>query len=219
MRQNAERARQASELAASVMRTAEDGGSVMIAATTSMDRIVNSSAKVANIVNLIDDIAFQTNLLALNASVEAARAGEFGRGFAVVAVEVRRLAQSAARASLDIKELIARGADDVRAGSRQVADAAQKLETMLSGARSSHTLIEGIAAESHEQAAAIGDVSTAMRTLDEMTRRDAKLVEVTNAAIVTAEGRVAELDHLVAIFTVNHHEDIAANVPAGRSAA
>jgi methyl-accepting chemotaxis protein len=218
--QNAERAQQASALAATVMRTAESGGGAMIAATESMDRIVASSAKVANIVNLIDDIAFQTNLLALNASVEAARAGDAGRGFAVVAVEVRRLAQSAARASLDIKDLIARGAEDVATGSRQVADAAQRLEDMLTGARSSHALIEDIADESREQAAAIGDVSSAMRTLDEISRRDARLVETTREAIVTAEARVNELDHLVALFTVDRDDDVAASSkPEARSVA
>src|SRR5690606_17385106 len=103
---NAERAREASTVATGVTHTAEEGGQVMGKATDAMERITQSSAKISNIIGLIDDIAFQTNLLALNASVEAARAGEAGKGFAVVAVEVRRLAQSAAQASAEVKALV-----------------------------------------------------------------------------------------------------------------
>ena len=99
---------------------------VMAQATEAMDRITSSSAKISNIIGMIDDIAFQTNLLALNASVEAARAGDAGKGFAVVAVEVRRLAQSAASASSDVKALIEQSANEVKGGSRLVADAAEQ---------------------------------------------------------------------------------------------
>ena len=129
--QNAQRAKDASVVAASVTRTAEEGGEVMLKATNAMERITASSGKISNIIGLIDDIAFQTNLLALNASVEAARAGEAGKGFAVVAVEVRRLAQSAAQASSEVKGLIEQSGTEVRTGSKLVVEAASKLEAML----------------------------------------------------------------------------------------
>ena len=116
VQQNAQRAKDASGVAAGVTRTAEEGGLVMQQATEAMERITTSSGKISNIIGLIDDIAFQTNLLALNASVEAARAGEAGKGFAVVAVEVRRLAQSAAKASSEIKGLIEQSGTEVRGG-------------------------------------------------------------------------------------------------------
>src|SRR5690606_11810609 len=110
---------------------ATEGGDVMRRANEAMERITASSAKISNIIGLIDDIAFQTNLLALNASVEAARAGEAGKGFAVVAVEVRRLAQSAAEASAEVKALIEQSANEVGGGSRLVSDAVAKLTGML----------------------------------------------------------------------------------------
>src|SRR5204862_2027943 len=117
----------------------------MVKANAAMERITGSSAKISNIIGLIDDVAFKTNLLALNASVEAARAGEAGRGFAVVAVEVRRLAQSAAQASAEVKGLIEQSGSEVASGSRLVAEAATKLEAMLAAARTSNALMDGIA--------------------------------------------------------------------------
>jgi methyl-accepting chemotaxis protein len=200
VQQNAARAKEATTLATTLMETAEQSGEVMEQATLSMQRITASSEQIAGIVGLIDDIAFQTNLLALNASVEAARAGELGAGFAVVAVEVRRLAQSAASASADIKALIERASSEVAGGSRLVADVAAKLQTMVSGARSSNALVGEIARESADQAASIGQVSSGMRTLDEMTRRDAALVEDTRQAIGRSENSVVELERLVDIF-------------------
>ncbi|SHF88610.1 methyl-accepting chemotaxis protein [Devosia limi] len=197
---NAERANGASAVAATVTQTAEEGGVVMHQATEAMERITVSSGKISNIIGLIDDIAFQTNLLALNASVEAARAGDAGKGFAVVAVEVRRLAQSAARASSDVKVLIEQSAGEVRGGTRLVADAAAKLEAMLSAARSSNELMSGIARDSREQASAIDEVNTAVRTMDEMTQHNAALVEEINAAIEQTEAQANELDRIVDVF-------------------
>jgi methyl-accepting chemotaxis protein len=201
--QNAERAREASEVAGTVTRTAEEGGMVMGEANMAMERITQSSAKISNIIGLIDDIAFQTNLLALNASVEAARAGEAGKGFAVVAVEVRRLAQSAAEASSEVKVLIDQSGTEVKTGSKLVADAAARLEAMLEAARSSNALMDGIAKDSREQASAIEEVNTAVRQLDEMTQHNAALVEETNAAIEQTESQANELDRVVDIFTVS----------------
>ena len=201
--QNAERAKEASSVASTVTRTAEEGGQVMHQATEAMERITASSGKISNIIGLIDDIAFQTNLLALNASVEAARAGDAGKGFAVVAVEVRRLAQSAANASSEVKVLIEQSAGEVKGGSRLVLDAAAKLEAMVAAARSSNELMSGIAKESREQAGAIDEVNSAVRTMDEMTQHNAALVEEINAAIEQTESQATELDRIVDIFAIN----------------
>ena len=198
--ENARRAEAASAKARAVSQTATEGGMVMNKATEAMERITASSGKISNIIGLIDDIAFQTNLLALNASVEAARAGEAGKGFAVVAVEVRRLAQSAAQASSEVKGLIEQSGAEVTGGSRLVAEAAQKLVAMLEAARESSGLIDGIATASREQAHAIEKVSEAVRALDEMTQHNAALVEETNAAIEQTEAQASELDRVVDVF-------------------
>ena len=202
--QNADRARDASINAGAVTKTAEEGGQVMDQATAAMERITESSAKISNIIGMIDDIAFQTNLLALNASVEAARAGDAGKGFAVVAVEVRRLAQSAASASADVKVLIEQSANEVKSGSKLVGDAAGKLKAMLEAARGNNGLLDSIARESREQASAIDEVNTAVRTMDEMTQHNAALVEETNAAIEQTEAQASELDRIVDVFVLNH---------------
>jgi len=219
--ENAKRAEAASGNAADVSRTAEEGGEVMRQATEAMERITQSSGKISNIIGLIDDIAFQTNLLALNASVEAARAGEAGKGFAVVAVEVRRLAQSAAEASAEVKALIEQSGTEVAGGSKLVAEAARKLEAMLEGARTNHELLQGIAQQSREQAYSIEEMTGAVRTLDEMTQHNAALVEETNAAIEQTEAQANELDQVVAVFTVedrSSHADADPNRPQHRAA-
>ncbi len=200
--ENAKRAESASTNAAQVSQTAEDGGNVMRQATEAMERITTSSGKISNIIGLIDDIAFQTNLLALNASVEAARAGEAGKGFAVVAVEVRRLAQSAAQASSEVKGLIEQSGSEVQGGSRLVEEAARKLEAMLEGAKRNYELMQGIARESREQASSIEEVNAAVRQMDEMIQHNAALVEETNAAIEQTEAQAADLDQVVASFTI-----------------
>jgi methyl-accepting chemotaxis protein len=199
---NAERAGSASQNAMAGTAAAEDGGAVMVRANAAMERITESSGKISNIIGMIDDIAFQTNLLALNASVEAARAGEAGKGFAVVAVEVRRLAQSAAEASSEVKALIEQSATEVTVGSRLVAEAAQKLEAMLDAVRHNRVLLDDIARQGREQAAAIEEVNSAVRQMDEMTQHNAALVEETNAAIEQTEAQAVELDRIVAVFTV-----------------
>ncbi len=199
---NSERASEASVNAAAVTVAATDGGGVMMRANEAMEKITASSGKISNIIGLIDDIAFQTNLLALNASVEAARAGEAGKGFAVVAIEVRRLAQSAAQASAEIKGLIEQSAQEVTAGSRLVSDAAAKLSGMLEAVQRNHALLESIAAESREQATAINEVNVAVRQMDEMTQHNAALVEETNAAIEQTEAQAVELDQVVDIFHI-----------------
>ncbi|WP_193334392.1 methyl-accepting chemotaxis protein [Devosia beringensis] len=223
---NAERAKDASVNAGAVTQTAEEGGAVMQKANEAMTAIEASSGKISNIIGLIDDIAFQTNLLALNASVEAARAGDAGKGFAVVAVEVRRLAQSAASASADVKLLIEQSASEVAGGTKLVSDAAGKLTAILEGIRENSVVMEGIARESREQASAIEEVNVAVRLMDEMTQHNAALVEETNAAIEQTEGQASELDEIVAVFTTAGGSSSAvmaraavANRPAAKSVA
>ncbi len=200
--ENAKRADDASIKSRGVSATAEQTGEVMEKSNEAMERISASSSKISNIIGMIDDIAFQTNLLALNASVEAARAGDAGKGFAVVAVEVRRLAQSAAQASSEVKVLIEQSASEVMAGSKLVADATQKLIAMVGSVKESAALIQEISAASQEQASAISQVSTAVRQMDEMTQHNAALVEETNAAIEQTENQANDLDRIVDQFVV-----------------
>ena len=197
---NARRAVTASDKARRVSQDATDGGAVMAEATTAMAAIGSSSGKISNIIGLIDDIAFQTNLLALNASVEAARAGEAGKGFAVVAIEVRRLAQSAAEASSDVKALIEASAGEVRTGAQLVGRAAERLQDILAGAEESAVLIDEIARANRDQSGALEEVSVAVRQMDEMTQHNAALVEQTNAAIEQTEAQAGQLDQIVAVF-------------------
>ena len=210
---NAQKAEDAAGAASTVARTAEDSGTVMHQATAAMERITSSSSKISNIIGLIDDIAFQTNLLALNASVEAARAGEAGKGFAVVAVEVRRLAQSAAEASAEVKALIEQSGSEVAGGSRLVAEAATKIESMLAAARSSNELMTGIMRDSRAQANSIEEVNAAVRQMDEMIQHNAALVEETNAAIGQTEAQAADLDRIVEVFKVDATPSARAEAP------
>ncbi|MEO5807417.1 methyl-accepting chemotaxis protein, partial [Devosia sp.] len=196
-------AEQASQKARAVSTEVEASGAVMVEATAAMDRITTSSSKISNIIGLIDDIAFQTNLLALNASVEAARAGDAGKGFAVVAVEVRRLAQSAASASSEVKVLIEQSANEVKGGTKLVADATDKLNAILAAVQENSTLMQGISSASREQASSIDEVTIAIRQMDEMTQHNAALVEQTNAAIEQTEAQASELDRIVDIFTID----------------
>ncbi|HWU18413.1 MAG TPA: methyl-accepting chemotaxis protein [Devosia sp.] len=210
---NARRAETASSKALAVSTTATEGGDVMNRANAAMAAIEASSAKISNIIGLIDDIAFQTNLLALNASVEAARAGDAGKGFAVVAVEVRRLAQSAAGASAEVKQLIEASADEVRGGSRLVAQAAEKLLDILARAQESSSLIDSIAQANKQQSSALQEVTAAVRQMDEMTQHNAALVEETNAAIEQTEAQAAELDHIVEVFRTGAPAPVQATPP------
>ncbi|MHA6689006.1 methyl-accepting chemotaxis protein [Devosia sp. A449] len=200
--ENARRTATASGKAQVVAQNATQGGTVMKQANEAMTAIEASSGKISNIIGLIDDIAFQTNLLALNASVEAARAGDAGKGFAVVAVEVRRLAQSAANASADVKTLIEASAREVQSGTRLVGQAAETLLDILAGAQESATLIDTIAQANKDQAASLEEVAIAVRQMDEMTQHNAALVEQTNAAIEQTESQASDLDGIVDVFKI-----------------
>lgn len=199
---NAKTAEEASRQAVTVSRVAEEGGLVMGKATEAMERITMSSSKIFNVIGMIDDIAFQTNLLALNASVEAARAGEAGKGFAVVAVEVRRLAQSAAEASKEVKVLVEQSSGEVSGGSRLVAEAAVKLAAVLSSVRENAAMMDTISQASRNQASAIAEISTAVRQMDELTQHNAALVEETNAAIEQTEAQANDLDAMIDVFKI-----------------
>jgi len=184
----------------SVSDTANDTAAALTKASDAMGKIAESSARISNIIGVIDDIAFQTNLLALNASVEAARAGDAGKGFAVVAIEVRRLAQSAAAASADVKAVIEESGGYVAEGNRLVTGTTELLESMLGAASRNGELLNGIAAQSTAQSAAIADIRKAFDVLEEMTQHNAALVEETNAAIEQTEAQANDLDGLVGRF-------------------
>lgn len=200
---NAKRAEQASNLARTAAGAAVDGGTVMKDASSAMERIISSSTKMTSIIGTIDEIAFQTNLLALNASVEAARAGDAGQGFAVVAVEVRRLAQSAATASGDIKKLIEESAANVSDGSKSVDRSANKLAEALQAAQKSRDVVNEIARATTEQASSIEAVAVSVKDLDDVTQRNAELVDQTMSAIGETERQVRELERVIDVFKIS----------------
>jgi methyl-accepting chemotaxis protein len=203
--ENAGRAEIANTQSRAMLEAAERSGEVMRSANAAMERIAESSSRISSIIGMIDDIAFQTNLLALNASVEAARAGDAGKGFAVVAVEVRRLAQSAANASSEVKVLIEQSAQEVRGGSQLVSDAAARIAGMLEAVDGNGRLVGEMASAGNVQSGAIGEVTQAVRAMDEMTQQNAALVEQINAAIEQTESQAAELDGLVLQFVMGSH--------------
>ena len=182
VKQNAENARQASQVAKGAREHAEMGGAVVSSAATAMQGINASSKKIADIIGVIDEIAFQTNLLALNAAVEAARAGEQGRGFAVVATEVRNLAQRSATAAKEIKSLINDSVEKVSEGSRLVNESGTTLEAIVLSVKKVNDIIAEIAAASEEQSTGIDQINKAVTQIDETVQQNAALVEEAAAA-------------------------------------
>ncbi|MCH2240895.1 MAG: methyl-accepting chemotaxis protein [Aquabacterium sp.] len=165
-----------------------------------MDRITSSSRRIADIIGVIDGIAFQTNILALNAAVEAARAGEQGRGFAVVAGEVRSLAQRSAQAAKEIKGLIAESVESVEAGGTLVGQAGDTMQAVVQQVARVNDLLSEISAASHEQSTGIGQVGDAVTQLDQVTQQNAALIEESAAAAESLRVQAAALIRLVEVF-------------------
>jgi methyl-accepting chemotaxis protein len=200
VRQNADNAQAANQLASAARDTAEKGGSVVANAVTAVTQIEDSARRIADIVGLIDEIAFQTNLLALNASVEAARAGEAGKGFAVVAQEVRALAQRSANASKDIKALITESNAQVKTGATLVNQTGSSLTEIVSAIKKVSDIVAEIAAASREQATGLDQINTAVGSMDEMTQRNGALVEETSASAQALANQGREIAELVGFF-------------------
>ena len=200
VRQNTDNARQANSLAVSASDVARKGGAVVAQVVGTMGSINESAKKIADIIGVIDGIAFQTNILALNAAVEAARAGEQGRGFAVVATEVRNLAQRSAAAAKEIKGLIEDSVDKVNTGSALVDQAGATMEEIVASIRRVTDIMGDIANASHEQSAGIEQVNQAISQMDQVTQQNAALVEEAAAAASSLQDRAVELVDVVAVF-------------------
>ena len=200
VKQNADNAQQANQLAASARTEAEKGGEVVSNAISAMGEINQASKKIADIIGVIDEIAFQTNLLALNAAVEAARAGEQGRGFAVVAAEVRNLAQRSAGAAKEIKTLINDSVQKVDEGSKLVDESGSTLEEIVNSVQKVSDIIAEIAAASSEQSTGIDQINKAVSQMDEMTQQNASLVEEAAAASESMDEQAKGLTSLISFF-------------------
>lgn len=202
--QSADTARQANQLSTTAVQAATRGGQVVQQVVASMQQITSSSHKIADIIGVIDSIAFQTNILALNAAVEAARAGEQGRGFAVVASEVRNLAQRSAEAAKEIKALITTSVANVDTGSTQVAQAGESMQEIVSSVRRVSDLIGEITAATSEQRDGFTQVNQAVSQLDQMTQQNAALVEQSSAAATSMSEQAQRLAQVVSVFHVEN---------------
>ncbi len=214
VRQNTENAKQANQLAAGASEVAVKGGQVVSQVVTTMSSINDSSKKIADIISVIDGIAFQTNILALNAAVEAARAGEQGRGFAVVATEVRTLAQRSAAAAKEIKELISDSVGKVADGTKLVDEAGKTMDEIVTAVKRVTDVMAEIAAASQEQSSGIEQVNTAITQMDDVTQQNAALVEEASAAAESMEEQAQNLSEVVAVFKLAQHEERATAVKA-----
>ena len=203
VKQNADNAGQANQLAMAARDQAEKGGSVVSKAVRAMTDINDASRKIADIIGVIDEIAFQTNLLALNAAVEAARAGEQGRGFAVVASEVRSLAGRSATAAKEIKELIQDSVRKVEDGSVLVTQSGQTLEQIVSSVKKVSDIVAEIAAASREQSSGIEQVNRAVMQMDELTQQNAALVEEATAASQAMAQQAGDLNQMMGRYVVD----------------
>jgi methyl-accepting chemotaxis protein len=200
VKQNADNARQANELASNAQSVAQKGGAVVSQVVQTMGAINQSSSKIADIIGVIDGIAFQTNILALNAAVEAARAGEQGRGFAVVATEVRSLAQRSAAAAKEIKSLISDSVEKVENGTKLVDQAGRTMEEVVSSIGRVAAIMTDIAEASREQSSGIEQVGLAVTQMDEVTQQNAALVEEAAAAAESLEEQARSLMDAVSVF-------------------
>ncbi|MFB9246385.1 methyl-accepting chemotaxis protein [Massilia antarctica] len=203
VKQNAENASQANQLVVSASTYAVKGGEVVGQVVSTMGSITDSSRKIADIIGVIDGIAFQTNILALNAAVEAARAGEQGRGFAVVASEVRNLAQRSAGAAREIKTLIDDSVQKVDAGSRLVDEAGVTMHQIVTSVQQVADLMSEIAAASFEQSQGIGQINQSISAMDDATQQNAALVEEAAAAAASLQDQAANLAKVVSVFKLD----------------
>jgi methyl-accepting chemotaxis protein len=216
VKQNAANATQANQLAAGAREAAEKGGQVVGAAVGAMTAITESSKKVADIIGVIEQIAFQTNMLALNAAVEAARAGDQGRGFAVVAAEVRNLAQRSAAAAKEIKGLIQDSAEKVDQGAKLVNRSGETLQEIVGSVKKVSDIVGEINAASDEQATGIDQINSAVTQMDKSTQQNAAMVEEAAAAAESMNEQARSLAELVTFFKV---DDARAPVAKGPSKA
>ncbi|ALK98388.1 membrane protein [Massilia sp. WF1] len=210
VRQNADNARQANQLAIAASAVATQGGAVVGEVITTMGAINDSSQRIADIIGVIDGIAFQTNILALNAAVEAARAGEQGRGFAVVASEVRNLAQRSAAAAKEIKELITASVANVDAGTKLVDRAGATMEEVVGSIRRVTDIMAEITSASQEQTGGIEQVNSAITQMDHVTQQNAALVEEAAAAATSMQDQAAKLADVVSVFKLDRAHDLGA---------
>ncbi|SFU64335.1 Methyl-accepting chemotaxis protein [Paenacidovorax caeni] len=213
VRQNADNARQANQLALNASTVATHGGEVVAQVVDTMRGINDSSRRIADIIGVIDGIAFQTNILALNAAVEAARAGEQGRGFAVVAGEVRSLAQRSADAAKEIKSLITASVERVEQGSQLVDQAGSTMEEVVTAIRRVTDIMGEISAASSEQASGVAQVGEAVTQMDHATQQNAALVEQSAAAAASLNQQAQDLVGAVAVFRLAQQHAAAAHAP------
>ena len=221
VKQNADNARQANQLAISASSVAVEGGEVVGQVVETMKGINDSSKKIADIISVIDGIAFQTNILALNAAVEAARAGEQGRGFAVVASEVRNLAQRSAEAAKEIKTLITTSVERVEQGTHQVDQAGSKMSEIVSSIKRVTDIMGEISAASTEQSSGVAQIGEAVQQMDQATQQNAALVEESAAAAESLKVQATQLVSAVSIFKLSDqrsHLAVAAQPAAAKPA-
>jgi methyl-accepting chemotaxis protein len=217
VKSSSESAGLANQKAADAKKNSDNSASVVADAVSAMTRIESASGEIANIIGLIDEIAFQTNLLALNAGVEAARAGEAGKGFAVVAQEVRELAQRSAQAAKDIKDLIAKSTGEVESGVQLVKATGEALEGIAADVSSINEMIDTIAGAAKEQSVGLGECNTAVSQMDQFTQHNAAMVEETTATTHRLSHEAENLARLVEQFKLTqgavahaHQEEMAA---------
>jgi methyl-accepting chemotaxis protein len=208
VKQNADNAKQADQLAITARETADKGLGVTRQAVEAMEGINKSSKKIADIITVIDEIAFQTNLLALNAAVEAARAGEHGRGFAVVAAEVRNLAQRSALAAKEIKGLIKESIQRVNDGSELVNQSGKTLDEIVNSVKRVTDIIAEISAASQEQAIGIDQVNKAIMSMDQTTQRNVGIVEETANTAQSMKEQANELQQQVQAFKISQGHQV-----------